>query len=58
MIRKLFKKFFKKNTENNNLKQSIETVLDNDLKGTEGISKHERLMLLNIFLLREELMTL
>ena len=49
MIRKLFKKyFFKKNTKNNNLKQSIETVLDNDLKGTEGISKHERLMLLNI----------
>ena len=49
MIRKLFKKFFsKKNTGNNNLKQSIETVLDNDLKGTEGISKHERLMLLNI----------
>ena len=49
MIWKLFKKFsFKKNTENNNLKQSIETVLDNDLKGTEGISKHERLMLLNI----------
>ena len=49
MIRKLFKKYFsKKNTANNNLKQSIETVLDNDLKGTEGISKHERLMLLNI----------
>ena len=48
MIRKLFKKFLKKNIENNNLKQSIETVLDNDLKGTEGISKHERLMLLNI----------
>ena len=49
MIRKLLKKFFfKKNIENNNLKQSIETVLDNDLKGTEGISKHERLMLLNI----------
>ena len=49
MIRKLFKKyFFKKNTENNNLKQSIEIVLDNDLKDTEGISKHERLMLLNI----------
>ena len=49
MIRKLFKNFFfKKDTENNNLKQSIETVLDNDLKGTEGISKHERLMLLNI----------
>ncbi len=49
MIRKLFEKFFlKKNTENNNLKQSIETVLDSDLKDAEGISKHERLMLLNI----------
>ena len=49
MIRKLFEKFFfKKKIENNNLKQSIETVLDGDLKGTEGISKHERLMLLNI----------
>ena len=49
MIRKLFKNFFfKKNTGNNNLKQSIETVLDSDLKDTEGISKHERLMLLNI----------
>ena len=49
MIRELFKKFvFKKNTDNNNLKQSIETVLDSDLKDTEGISKHERLMLLNI----------
>ena len=49
MIRKLFENFFfNNNTENNNLKQSIETVLDSDLKGTEGISKHERLMLLNI----------
>ena len=48
MIRKLIKNFFKKNSENNNLKQSIETVLDNELKDTEGISKHERLMLLNI----------
>ena len=49
MIRKLFENFFlKKNTENNNLKQSIETVLVSDLKDTEGISKHERLMLLNI----------
>ena len=56
MIRKLFKKFFfKKNTENNNLKQSIETVLDNDLKGTEGISKHERLMLLNILKIDEDI---
>ena len=49
MIRRLLKKFvFTKNSGNNNLKQSIETVLDSDLKDTEGISKHERLMLLNI----------
>ncbi len=49
MISKLFNKiFFIKKTSNNTLKQSIETVLDSDLKDAEGISKHERLMLLNI----------
>ena len=49
MIKKFFKdSFFIKKTQNNSLKQSIETVLDNNLKDTEGISKHERLMLLNI----------
>ncbi len=49
MISKLFNKsFFNKKSSNNSLKQSIETVLDNDLKDAEGISKHERLMLLNI----------
>ena len=49
MIKKLFNKnFFGKKPSNNSLKQSIETVLDNDLKDAEGISKHERLMLLNI----------
>tara|TARA_B100000073_G_C23633659_1_gene533626 strand:+ start:189 stop:1025 length:837 start_codon:yes stop_codon:yes gene_type:complete len=49
MINRLFKKnFFKNKTPNNTLKQSIETVLDGDLKDAEGISKHERLMLLNI----------
>ena len=49
MINKLFKRnIFSKKSPNNSLKQSIETVLDNDLKDTEGISKHERLMLLNI----------
>ena len=49
MIEKLFKKnFFSKKVSNNSLKQSIETVLDGDLKDAEGISKHERLMLLNI----------
>ena len=49
MINKIFNKnIFKKKSSNNSLKQSIETVLDSDLKDAEGISKHERLMLLNI----------
>ena len=49
MINKFFNRIFStKNSSNNSLKQSIETVLDNDLKDAEGISKHERLMLLNI----------
>ena len=46
MINKIFNKnIFKKKSSNNSLKQSIETVLDSDLKDAEGISKHERLML-------------
>ena len=49
MLKKIFKKnFFKKKLTNGSLKESIETVLDSNLKDTEGISKHERLMLLNI----------
>tara|TARA_B100001248_G_scaffold161719_1_gene121995 strand:+ start:186 stop:1022 length:837 start_codon:yes stop_codon:yes gene_type:complete len=49
MINKLFNlNFLSKKSSNNSLKESIETVLDSDLKDTEGISKHERLMLLNI----------
>ncbi len=49
MINKIFNKnFFNKKSTHNSLKESIETVLDGDLKDTEGISKHERLMLLNI----------
>ena len=48
MIYKLFTKNFFDKSSSNTLKQSIETVLDSDLKDTEGISKHERLMLLNI----------
>ena len=48
MIKKFLKDNFFKKTKNNSLKQSIETVLDNNLRDTEGISKHERLMLLNI----------
>ena len=49
MLKKLFKKFSIKETSNNSLKQSIETVLDKNIKYAEGISKHERLMLLNMF---------
>ena len=49
MIKKIFNKnFFSKKLLNKLLKESIETVLDSDLKDVEGISKHERLMLLNI----------
>jgi magnesium and cobalt transporter len=49
MINKLFNlNFLTKKSSNNSLKESIETVLDGDLKDAEGISKHERLMLLNI----------
>ena len=49
MISKLIKKIFNtKKFSNNSLKQSIETVLDSDLKEVGGISKQERLMLLNI----------
>ena len=49
MISKLLKKIFNtKKFSNNSLKQSIETVLDSDLKEVGGISKQERLMLLNI----------
>ena len=49
MIKNLIKNiFFNQRPSNGSLKQSIETVLDNEMKDTEGISKHERLMLLNI----------
>ena len=49
MIKKFFNKnVFSRKPSNNSLKESIETVLDSNLKDTEGISKHERLMLLNI----------
>ena len=49
MIKKLLQKFFiSKKLNNGSLKQSIETVLDSETKDIEGISKHERLMLLNI----------
>ncbi len=49
MIKKLLQKFFiSKKLNNGSLKQSIETVLDSETKDIEGISKHGRLMLLNI----------
>ena len=49
MLKKIFKKYVsKKKLTNGSLKESIETVLDSQDKGTEGISKQERLMLSNI----------
>tara|TARA_B100001029_G_scaffold178418_1_gene185139 strand:+ start:784 stop:1620 length:837 start_codon:yes stop_codon:yes gene_type:complete len=49
MVIEFFKKIIlNSESKSSSLKQSIETVLDNDLKDTGGISKHERLMLLNI----------
>ena len=49
MIGELIKKIFSsKKSSNNSLKQSIENVLDSDPKYSDGISKHERLMLSNI----------
>ncbi len=49
MIKKILNRIFAVNkSSNNSLKQSIETVLDNNYKEAEGISKQERLMLLNI----------
>ena len=54
MIKKFLKKtFFTRKPSNGSIKESIETVLDNNLKDTEGISKHERLMLLNILKINE-----
>ena len=49
MIKKILNRIFAVDkSSNNSLKQSIETVLDNNYKEAEGISKQERLMLLNI----------
>ena len=43
----------KQKPSNGSLKRSIETVLDSEQKDLEGISKHERLMLLNILKIDE-----
>ena len=54
MINKFLKKiFFTRKPSNGSIKESIETVLVNNYLGTEGISKHERLMLLNILKIDE-----
>ena len=54
MIKNLFiKNLFNNKSSNGSLKESIETVLDGDTKEIEGISKHERLMLLNILKIDE-----
>ena len=54
MLKNLINKIFPtKNINGESLKESIETVLESSQKGTESISKQERLMLLNILKIDE-----
>ena len=53
MFKDLIKKIFPSKNINESLKESIETVLESSQKGTESISKQERLMLLNILKIDE-----
>ena len=54
MFKDLINKIFPtKNINSESLKESIETVLESSQKGTESISKQERLMLLNILKIDE-----
>ena len=54
MIKNLINRLFpNKNINGESLKESIETVLESSQKGTESISKQERLMLLNILKIDE-----
>ena len=54
MLKKLFGSYLKlKSNNNGSLKESIETALDSEQKDMEGISKQERLMLLNILKIDE-----
>ena len=54
MLKNLINRLFpSKNINGESLKESIETVLESSQKGTESISKQERLMLLNILKIDE-----
>ena len=54
MLKNLINRLFPgKNINSESLKESIETVLESSQKGTESISKQERLMLLNILKIDE-----
>ena len=54
MIKDLLSSFFLRNAvDKTNIKEDLETVLDNKSKNTDGISKQERIMLMNILKIDE-----
>ena len=54
MIKNLLSSLFLKNVvDKTNIKEDLETVLDNKSKNTDGISKQERIMLMNILKIDE-----
>jgi CBS domain containing-hemolysin-like protein len=54
MIKNILSSFFLGNTnDKTNIKEDLETVLDNKSKNTDGISKQERIMLMNILKIDE-----
>jgi len=54
MIKNFFSKFiYKSSLDKTNLKEDLETVLDNKSNNTDGISKQERVMLMNILKIDE-----
>lgn len=54
MIKNLFSSLFFRNAiDKTNIKEDLETVLDNKSKNTDGISKQERIMLMNILKIDE-----
>jgi CBS domain containing-hemolysin-like protein len=54
MIKDLLRSLFLRNVvDKTNIKEDLETVLDNKSKNTDGISKQERIMLMNILKIDE-----
>ena len=54
MIKNFLSKFtYKSSLDKTNLKEDLETVLDNKSNNTDGISKQERVMLMNILKIDE-----